>query len=85
MSMIKELDRKEIQQILIGFGIKSFEQLEMIDSSHGENDIRHNYIIDNKYVLRVNSAKVRRHIFYLINQVLTWWYIGDIIVIYLNI
>lgn len=58
MSMIKELDRKEIQQILIGFGIKSFEQLEMIDSSHGENDIRHNYIIDNKYVLRVNSAKV---------------------------
>lgn len=29
-----------------------------MDSSHGETDIRRNYLIDRKYVLRVNSAPV---------------------------
>ena len=29
----------------------------MIDSSRGDNDIRHNYILDKKYVLRINSAE----------------------------
>ena len=58
MCVIKELNRKEIEQILDGFGIEAFENSEMIDSSHGNRDIRHNYIIDKKYVLRINSAQV---------------------------
>ena len=32
--------------------------MEFVDSSHGEDDVRHNYIVDKKYVLRINSAKV---------------------------
>ena len=58
MCVIKELDRNEIEQILDGFGIEAFENSEMIDSSHGNRYIRHNYIIDKKYVLRINSAQV---------------------------
>lgn len=58
MCVIKELNRNEIEQILDGFGIEAFENSEMIDSSHGNRDIRHNYIIDKKYVLRINSAQV---------------------------
>lgn len=32
--------------------------MEFTDSSHGDSDIRHNYLIDRKYVLRINSAPV---------------------------
>ncbi len=56
--MIKKLKKKEIERIISEYGIESFENMEMIDSSHGANDIRYNYIIDKKYVLRINSAKV---------------------------
>ena len=52
------LDRDEIEKLLSKYGIVSFDNFTMIDSSHGDTDIRHNYIIDKKYVLRVNSAKV---------------------------
>ena len=58
MCVMKKLDRNEIEQILDGFGIEAFENMEMIDSSHGDSDIRYNYIIDKNYVLRINSAKV---------------------------
>lgn len=58
MNMTEKLSKKEIEELLIQFGIKYFEEYEMIDSSHGQSDIRHNYIIDKKYVLRINSAKV---------------------------
>ena len=52
------LNEVEIKNILGKYGILTFENYTMIDSSHGDFDIRHNYIIDKKYVLRVNSAKV---------------------------
>lgn len=47
-----------IAELLSQFGISNFENAEFIDSSHGDSDIRHNYIIDKKYVLRINSVKV---------------------------
>jgi len=52
------LNRSEIEKLLNMYGITAFDNFTMIDSSHGDSDIRHNYIIDKKYVLRVNSAKV---------------------------
>ena len=45
-------------ELLRQFDIHSADTIEYVDSSHGEDDIRHNYIIDKKYVLRINSAKV---------------------------
>ena len=58
MNMTEKLSEVEIEELLKQYGINSYEEYEMIDSSHGESDIRHNYIIDKKYVLRINSAKV---------------------------
>ena len=48
----------QVLKLLKQFDIHSAEKIEFVDSSHGEDDIRHNYIIDKKYVLRINSAKV---------------------------
>lgn len=53
-----EYSKDELIDILSRYGINYMNGFKMLDSSHGEEDIRHNYIIDNKYVLRVNSAKV---------------------------
>lgn len=47
-----------VVDLLRQFDIHGAENIEFVDSSHGEDDIRHNYIIDKKYVLRLNSAKV---------------------------
>ena len=47
-----------VLDLLRQFDIHGAENIEFVDSSHGEDDIRHNYIIDKKYVLRINSAKV---------------------------
>lgn len=47
-----------ILNLLQQFDIHCVDTMEFVDSSHGEDDIRHNYIIDKKYVLRINSAKV---------------------------
>lgn len=58
MNITEKISKKELEELLIQFGVDFFEEYEMIDSSHGESDIRHNYIIDKKYVLRINSAKV---------------------------
>lgn len=58
MNITEKINKKELEELLIQFDINSFGECEMIDSSHGESDIRHNYIIDKKYVLRINSAKV---------------------------
>lgn len=51
-------NRCYIAALLLKFGIGEFEESVFVDSSHGENDVRHNYLIDKKYVLRINSAKV---------------------------
>ena len=48
----------QVLDLLQIFNIHSAESIEYVDSSQGEDDIRHNYIIDKKYVLRLNSAKV---------------------------
>jgi len=49
---------EQVLDLLGEFDIHSAETMEFVDSSQGEDDIRHNYIIDKKYVLRINSAKV---------------------------
>lgn len=48
----------QVLDLLQQFQIHNVEKVEFVDSSQGEDDIRHNYIIDKKYVLRINSAKV---------------------------
>ena len=48
----------QVLDLLQRFHIHRAERIEFVDSSQGEDDIRHNYIIDKKYVLRLNSAKV---------------------------
>ena len=48
----------QVLDLLRQFDVHCAECIEFVDSSHGEDDIRHNYIIDKKYVLRINSAKV---------------------------
>lgn len=52
------IDEHNIAPILAKFGVTEFAQVELIDTSHGDGDTRLNYIIDKKYVLRVNSAAV---------------------------
>lgn len=49
---------EHITGLLRRFGIPNAVAVQFVDSSHGEDDIRYNYIIDKKYVLRINSAKV---------------------------
>lgn len=45
----------EIQSILSHFGVSAQKITKFIDSSHGDEDRRQNYILDDKYVLKVNS------------------------------
>ncbi|MDD6160375.1 MAG: hypothetical protein PUB51_04520 [Oscillospiraceae bacterium] len=52
------LQRPEIESLLSDYGIDGFSHHSMIDTSHGDEDIRQNYLIDRKYVLRLNSAAV---------------------------
>lgn len=55
---MKRYTKEDLSRVLASYGLPEVEDFEMIDSSHGEEDIRHNYILDKKYVLRVNSAPV---------------------------
>jgi len=48
----------QVLDLLRQFDIHIVEKIEFVDSSQGDNDVRHNYLIDKKYVLRINSAKV---------------------------
>lgn len=48
----------KVLDLLQLFGVQNVGRIGFTDSSHGEDDIRHNYIIDKKLVLRLNSAKV---------------------------
>lgn len=50
------LEITEIQEILSHFGLTFQEISELIDTSHGDDDKRFNYIIDKKYVLKINSV-----------------------------
>lgn len=55
---MQKLDRNQINAFLASYALPAAERVEFIDSSHGEEDARHNYILDRSYVLRVNSAPV---------------------------
>ena len=48
----------EIQDILGCFGLTFRSVTELHDTSRGEGDTRLNYILDDRYVLKVNSAGV---------------------------
>lgn len=56
--MIKEYTKEKLLELLATYGIDHFSDYRMVDSSHVDSDIRQNYIINNRYVLRVNSAQV---------------------------
>lgn len=51
------LDNSTISQILSNFGLTFDEVVKFYDTSHGEDDIRWNFILDNKYVLKINSIR----------------------------
>ncbi|MDE7298646.1 MAG: phosphotransferase [Lachnospiraceae bacterium] len=48
----------DIKSILEKYGIESFLVCKEIDSTRDEEDVRWNYVIDKKYVLRFNSSDV---------------------------
>lgn len=50
------LEDFEINQILSNFGLTLHSITDFHDTSHNDNDKRINYIIDNKYVLKINSV-----------------------------
>lgn len=52
------LENAEIQVILGHFGLTFQSVTKLHDTSHGEGDTRLNYILDDRYVLKVNSAGV---------------------------
>lgn len=52
------LENVEIQDILGRFGLTFQSVTKLHDTSHGEGDTRLNYILDDRYVLKVNSAGV---------------------------
>lgn len=48
-----------IRNICYNYGIELANISKVIDTSHGEDDKRYNYIIDNKYVLKItNSSEI---------------------------
>lgn len=50
------LKTAEIQDIMSHFGLEFQEICDFVDTSHGEDDKRINYILDKKYVLKINSV-----------------------------
>lgn len=50
------IDNTEIQNILAHFGLTFQNVTKHYDTSHGEDDKRLNYILDDRYVLKVNSV-----------------------------
>ena len=50
------LDNSEIQSILDHFGLTFQSVTKLYDTSHSEDDKRLNYILDDRYVLKVNSV-----------------------------
>lgn len=49
-------ERADIWAALAGFGVEGAEDIRLIDSTHSAEDIRLNYIIDNRWVLRFCNA-----------------------------
>lgn len=51
------LEKQELASIVARFGLTFEEVTEFYDTSHGEDDIRWNFILDRKYVLKINSER----------------------------
>lgn len=49
-------DRADLLAALAGFGVEGAEDIRLIDSTHSAEDIRLNYIIDDRWVLRFCNA-----------------------------
>ena len=56
--MMEEYTKPALLRLLADYGVDDFSELRAIDSSHGEDDLRWNYILDRRWVLRINSAPV---------------------------
>ena len=52
------LDHGDIQKILSNYGLTFERVTKLYDTSHSEDDVRLNYILDDRYVLKVNSEGV---------------------------
>lgn len=50
------LETREIQEIMSHFGLSMQSVTNFYDTSHGDADKRLNYIIDDKYVLKIHST-----------------------------
>ena len=48
----------EIQEIMLRFGLTVESVTGFYDTSHNDDDKRLNYVLDNKYVMKMNSAEV---------------------------
>lgn len=53
-----KLSGEAFASLLRTFSLPEGKNVRFVNSSHGEDDLRHNYIIDNAYVLRANSQPV---------------------------
>lgn len=51
------LAKQAIVEILEKFGLAFNDVTKEVDTSHGDNDRRLNYILDDKYVLKVHSVR----------------------------
>ena len=51
------LAKQAIVEILEKFGLTFLDITKEVDTSHGDDDRRLNYILDNKYVLKVHSVR----------------------------
>ena len=49
-------DAADLAAVLRQYGVEAASRIEMIDSSHGADDIRWNYVVDRNYVLRFCNA-----------------------------
>lgn len=50
------VSEKLIQQIMEAYDISFKKIVDVIDTSHGENDLRYHCILDQNYVLKINSS-----------------------------
>ena len=50
------MEKDVIACICKSYGIQAMDVSDVIDTSHGENDLRYHFIINQRYVLKMNSA-----------------------------
>lgn len=52
------IEEKRIKSILEQYEIDDVGIDDFFDTSHGDSDIRYSYVINQKYVLKINNAAV---------------------------